>query len=122
MYQHLQIDTLDYTQVFGTGSAGGTFPPPAGYTAPAVIAPGYNGPPITPQERLAVGNTPGSSTLKYDIVTGQADWHFGGQHLAYTGNYGTLIQRSTRLSTCTRSTHTPMSWASRRCSSTSARK
>ena len=97
MYQHLEDDVRNYNQVIGAGSLGGTFAPPApfpgfpfAYSAPAVVAPGYNGPTITPSERLSVDNDPNSSTLKYDLVTAQFDGHVAGQHIAYTGNYGSL--------------------------------
>jgi iron complex outermembrane receptor protein len=99
-YQHLEVDTQNFNQVIGTGSLGGTFAPPAllpnlvtgspPYTTPAVVAPGFNGPPITPEQRLSVDNAANSSALKYDVVTGQANWHFAGQHLAYTGNWSDL--------------------------------
>jgi iron complex outermembrane recepter protein len=97
MYQHLEDDVRVYNQVIGSGSVGGTFPPPPPfpgfpfkYTAPTVVAPGYNGPTITDDQRLSVNNDPNTSTLKYDLMTAHLDGHFAGQHLAYTGNYGSL--------------------------------
>jgi len=96
MYQHLEEGTRNFNQVIGAGSLGGTFaPPPAfpglpfAYSAPAVVAPGYNGPTITPSERLSVDDDPNSSVLKYDLVTAQLDGHLSGQHIAYTGHFAT---------------------------------
>jgi iron complex outermembrane receptor protein len=97
MYQHLAENVRNYTQVIGTGSIGGTFAAPAPfpgfpfqYTAPAVVASGYNGPPISAAQRLSVNDEPNSSALKYDVVTAQADWRLAGQHLAYNGSYTSL--------------------------------
>lgn len=97
MYQHLEEGINNYTQVLGPGSAGGTFPPPPPfpgfpfqYTAPTVIPPGYNGPPISPTQRLSVNNDPNSSNQRYDFITGQVDWHIAGQRLAYTGAYNSV--------------------------------
>jgi iron complex outermembrane recepter protein len=96
MYQHLEEDIYAFNQVFGTGSPGGTFAPPKpfpgsafAYSAPAVIAPGYNGPTITPSERLSVDDDINSSIVKYDVVTARLDGHLAGQHVAYTGNFAT---------------------------------
>jgi outer membrane receptor protein involved in Fe transport len=97
MYQHLEEDVRSFPEVIGPGSAGGTFGPPPPfpgfpfkYTAPAVVAAGYNGPPITAGERLSVENAPNVTTQKYDLVTGQVDYRFAGQRLAYVGNYSTV--------------------------------
>ena len=97
MYQHLQDKIRDYNQVIGNSSAGGTFAPPPpfpgfpfAYTAPTVIAPGYNGPSITTAQRLSVDSEPNSSDLKYDVLTAQLDWHFLDQRLVYDGDYDSL--------------------------------
>jgi iron complex outermembrane recepter protein len=94
MYQHLEERTRTFNQVVGAGSPGGTFAPPPpfpglpfSYSAPAVVARGYNGPSITPAERLSVDDDPNSSILKYDLVTAQLDGHLARQHIAYTGNF-----------------------------------
>jgi iron complex outermembrane recepter protein len=94
MYQYLEERTRTFNQVVGAGSPGGTFAPPPpfpglpfSYSAPAVVARGYNGPTITPAERLSVDDDPNSSILKYDLVTAQMDGHLARQHIAYTGNF-----------------------------------
>jgi iron complex outermembrane receptor protein len=101
MYQHLEEGSRTFNQVIGSGSLGGTFAPPPpfpglpfAYSAPAVVAPGYNGPTITPSERLSVDDDPNSSILKYDLVTAQLDGHLAGQHIAYTGNFANWSVRT----------------------------
>ena len=48
-----------------------------------MVAPGYNGPPINPYQRLSVANDPNRSALKYDLLTAQLDSHFAGQRLVF---------------------------------------
>ena len=93
MYEHLENDDLNFPQVIGPGSAGGTIPPDysAGYFAPAVVAPGYNGPPITAQQRLSVENAANLATTKIDLVTANVSWRFWGQRLVYDGAYVPLF-------------------------------
>lgn len=82
-YQHLQQNVRNYVPVVGAGAPGGNIP---GTNTPAPAA-GYNGPSIGGDERLSVMDTGNNFTQKFDIVTGQANWHFGGQKLSYVGSY-----------------------------------
>jgi iron complex outermembrane receptor protein len=89
MYQHIFNHLQSYTQVEGPGASGGTFTAPAtaGYPIPAVTAPGYNGPAITPFQLLGVQSYPNENYTTTDIVTGQLDWHIAGQVVSYDGSY-----------------------------------
>lgn len=84
-YQHLQQDVRNFSPVVGSGAPGGDIP---GTTTPAPAA-GYNGPPIGGSDRLSVMDGSNNFTQKFDIVTGQANWHFAGQRLSYVGSYTT---------------------------------
>jgi iron complex outermembrane receptor protein len=91
MYQYMKRRSRRYTQVTGTGAPGGTVPAYvfAGFTYPARPAPpaNYNGPPIDPEDRLAVGEDPTDLTQEFQILTGTVDWEFAGQKLSYIGGW-----------------------------------
>jgi len=91
VYQHLYNHLQSYLQVEGPGASGGTYTPLAsantGYTTPAVVAPGYNGPAITPFQLHGVQSYPSENYTITDIVTGQLDWHVAGQVVSYDGSY-----------------------------------
>jgi iron complex outermembrane receptor protein len=78
MYQHLFWHSNQFAQVTGPGAAGGVNP-----NAPA----NYNGPAISPTQRLGVQTFPTTQYNKQDLVTGQLDWHFLGQLVSYDGSY-----------------------------------
>ncbi|TAL03663.1 MAG: TonB-dependent receptor [Rhodospirillaceae bacterium] len=80
-YQHIYYRQHTFTQVEGPGAPGGVNP-----NAPA----GYNGPAITPQQRLAVTHQANEVFEKEDIVTGQLDWRFAGQQLSYVGSWSKI--------------------------------
>lgn len=107
MYQRVEHDIYDYGGIlFGPGATGLTnFP---GFTRPATVAscsaglavgsgtcglpavyapPGFNGPALTADQRMAVDDHYGITHQIGDIVTGQMDWRFGGQKLSYVGSY-----------------------------------
>jgi iron complex outermembrane receptor protein len=85
-YQHLERSVRDFSPVIGPGAPGGDVP---GTNTPAPPA-GFNGPPIGGDARLSVMDGARMFTQKVDVVTGQADWHFAGQRLAYVGSYSTI--------------------------------
>jgi iron complex outermembrane receptor protein len=67
-YQHLDRRLNTFTQVSGPGD-------------------GYNGPAITPQDRLSVQDGVNQVTQHQDYVVAQLDSRFAGQHLSYIGSY-----------------------------------
>jgi iron complex outermembrane receptor protein len=83
-YQHLYYSLHSYTQVQGPGGQ-----PQVG-GEPGVL----NGPPITPDERLAVGRDGNFVREKTDILTGQINWSFLGQRLSYVGSYSRIVVHS----------------------------
>ncbi len=96
-YQHLERKLRSYTQVAGAGAPGNVPSNPcfiqsgaASLTQIPCPPPGYNGPTLTPQDRLAVEDAPWPVTAKYDVVTGQAEYRFAGQKLTYVGGYSKL--------------------------------
>jgi iron complex outermembrane recepter protein len=78
VYQHMFQHQLYFDQVEGPGAPGGVNP-----NAPA----GYNGPPITAAERLAVETYPNNEYTTTDVITGSLDWHVAGQILSYVGGW-----------------------------------
>lgn len=80
VYQHLARKLLDFTQVAGPGAPG----------LVGVDAPNYNGPPITPQQRLAVANVPNTVAQAFNIVTANMDYTDFGQKIDYVGSYSNL--------------------------------
>jgi iron complex outermembrane recepter protein len=80
MYQHTYSHQDQFLQVAGPGAAGGVNP-----NAPA----NYNGPAITPEQRLSVAGYPNTQYTLEDLVTGQIDWHIAGQVITYDGSYWT---------------------------------
>lgn len=85
-YQHLERNVRAFIPVVGPGAPGGNVPGTANPAPPA----GYNGPPIGGSSRLSVTDGANDFTQKVDVVTGQADWRFAGQRLAYVGSYSSL--------------------------------
>jgi iron complex outermembrane receptor protein len=78
MYQKLWSRNRSFPQVFGSGSPG----------VPALGLPArYNGPVITPEDRLSVSEQPLSSNQQYDLLTANANWRFAGQKLSYVFGY-----------------------------------
>jgi iron complex outermembrane receptor protein len=71
-YQHLDHGLNTFTQVSGPGA-------------------GYNGPAITPQDRLSVQDGINEVAQHQDYVFAQLDSRFAGQHLSYIGSY--LLQK-----------------------------
>jgi iron complex outermembrane receptor protein len=67
-YQHLDRSLNTFTQVSGPGD-------------------GYNGPALTPQERVSVQDGLNQVTQHQDYVVAQLDSRFAGQHLSYIGSY-----------------------------------
>jgi iron complex outermembrane recepter protein len=78
MYQHTYWHQNQFPEVYGPGAVGGVNP-----LAPA----NYNGPPINGEQRLGVTEYPVTQWDKQDLVTGQLDWHVGGQVVTYDGSY-----------------------------------
>ena len=78
MYQHEFFHQNPYPQVAGPGATGGVNP-----LAPA----NYNGPPLSPLQRLAVQSFPNTLYNHEDLVTGQLDWHVLNQVVSYVGSY-----------------------------------
>ena len=71
-YQHLDHGMNTFTQVSGPGD-------------------GYNGPAITPQDRVSVQDGINEVAQHQDYVVAQLDSRFAGQHLSYIGSY--LLQK-----------------------------
>ena len=67
-YQHLDRKLNTFTQVSGPGD-------------------GYNGPAITPQDRLSVQDGVNEVAQHQDYVVAQLDSRIAGQHLSYIGSY-----------------------------------
>jgi iron complex outermembrane receptor protein len=67
-YQHLDKGLKTFTQVSGPGD-------------------GYNGPAITPEDRLSVQDGINDVRQHLDVVTARLDSRFAGQHLSYIGSY-----------------------------------
>ncbi len=93
-YQHLERNLRSYVQVAGSGAPGNVAANPCfiqtGAASEAQIpcpAARYNGPQLTPEDRESVLGVPWPVTTKYDVVTGQAEYHFAGQELTYVGGY-----------------------------------
>jgi iron complex outermembrane receptor protein len=95
MYQHISKDMRTFPHVAGAGSPGGTFAN-GGYALPVTLPAGYNGPVLEPGDRRAVAEQPFRSSDRYDIVTTQLGWAFGGQRLVYVGSYARSSASSTR--------------------------
>jgi iron complex outermembrane receptor protein len=96
VYQHLYTHQSSYPQVYGAGAPGGTIVPnplATGYGVPAVVPANYNGPPISPLQRLGVNTYPDVLYNRDDIGTAQVDWHFLGQTLTYDGSYSRYALR-----------------------------
>lgn len=102
MFQHLERDQRSYGGiVFGSGTAGtvGTSGDPAAgslgtSTSPqsggrprAVGLPGFNGPVLTPEDRMSIIEFPTVVGQKFNILTGQFEWRFAGQKLSYVGGW-----------------------------------
>ncbi len=94
-YQHLYTHQSSFPQLFGTGAPGGTITPgpTSGYGVPAVVPANYNGPPISPFQRLGVNTYPDVLYNRDDIGTAQADWHVLNQILTYDGSYSRYALR-----------------------------
>ena len=75
-YQWLKENLDAYTQVFGSGA-------PAFPTHPA----GYNGPVITPGQRLAITNQPNRASAFQQVLVGNVELDLGGHRLSYVGSY-----------------------------------
>ena len=107
MYQRLVTDARSYGgALFGTGALGITSTPgqPANTRAatgagttcsgtnncgnPAAFAPpNFNGPALTAGQQMSVQDYPSFVAQRMDLITGQADWHVGGQKLSFIGSY-----------------------------------
>ena len=74
MYQHLNREFEQFDQLFGPGFPGQT-------------------PSISRFDRRAVADRPSELRSKFDIVTGQVDWHVLGHTVSYVGGWSR--QRST---------------------------
>ncbi|HEX7852115.1 MAG TPA: TonB-dependent receptor [Sphingobium sp.] len=74
MYQYVKNNAANFDQVAGTGSVGN---PLAGIPA------GYNGPPISARQFLAVEEAPSTLSEKYQDITLNASWDVLGHRLAY---------------------------------------
>lgn len=73
-WQHTEQDLTQFPLLEGTGAPGGVSP-----QAPA----GYNGPVIRAAQRLGVSEVPDIISNDFDLVTAQANLHFGSQQLSY---------------------------------------
>ena len=78
MYQHMYSHQHYFDQVEGTGAPGGVSP-----LAPA----NYNGPAISPFQRLSVETYPNNEYTTTDLITGSLDWHVAGQILSFDSGY-----------------------------------
>ncbi|GFE79785.1 TonB-dependent receptor [Steroidobacter agaridevorans] len=76
MYQYLERDLLSFD----------------GYESFALNQPGVPAvePILRAEDRLGITDGGRDSTQKFDILTGQIDWRFGGQKLSYVGTYTTF--------------------------------
>lgn len=96
MYQHSEVTTRSFLQVAGSGALGAATPGgcfvqgATGSTPIPCPAAGYNGPVITPEERLGVQNQPLDGQYSYDVATAQGEYRFGGQKVSYVGGYSQL--------------------------------
>ena len=79
VYQHLDQQSTNFTQVSGTG--------PGSFTLAGVTYPGSVNPPLSPEDRASVQDAPNSIRNHFDIVTAQVDSRIFGQHLSYVGSY-----------------------------------
>ncbi|WP_268739753.1 TonB-dependent receptor [Novosphingobium organovorum] len=77
-YQYLKYDSRQWTQVEGSGSAGGV----------TALAPAnYNGPVIKGSDRLAAADFPRDYNSRTHQITASVHWDVLGQELSYVGGY-----------------------------------
>lgn len=90
-YQHLERDLSAFNQIYGAGHVTGTIPNPSGLPGSIPTpATGYNGPTISPGDRLGITDGVRDVKQEFDVVTALVDWHFAGQTLSYVGSWTDL--------------------------------
>lgn len=90
-YQHLERDLTAFNQIYGAGHVTGTVPNPSGIPGSVPTPPsGYNGPVISPSDRVGITDGVRAVKQEFDIVTAVADWRFAGQKLSYVGSWTDL--------------------------------
>lgn len=83
MYQDFRNRERNYLQVAGTGYQGPSVPLQGGVALPA----NFNGPAISPEERLAVAESAYRRQSHYKTLIGRANLDLGTHTLSYVGSY-----------------------------------
>jgi iron complex outermembrane receptor protein len=89
-YQHIDSSTIDFTQVIGAGPGPFSIGSTPYNTTPANTV----DPALTPSQRRAVSDQAAWVKMRNEIVTGNIDYRFMGQHLSYDGSYALLKFKS----------------------------
>ena len=93
MVQHVDNTIQSFTHLAGSGSDG-IAPDDTGYTFPAAITPGYNGPTLSPRDRMGLSENPRRMAEELTIATASATWRFAGQKAVYSGSFARSSRRS----------------------------